>query len=135
MRSLYLQTRMRSAHRDAITGSMIDGMIAFFGESGTPREIRAALKAGRSVVYVSVGDALQDTKLTAAVRGGWSANDGPFPDSLFTRANSVSAALQELYNRFGADATLPLTSKQRASLVNSHLKLPGLEAALSDLLA
>ncbi|OYU32375.1 MAG: hypothetical protein CFE39_03870 [Comamonadaceae bacterium PBBC2] len=51
LRYIYIHTQLKSEERDPITGEVADALIALCGESGTPREVAAALMAGRPVVF------------------------------------------------------------------------------------
>jgi predicted Rossmann-fold nucleotide-binding protein len=53
LRYAYVHTQLESKDRDAITGQAADVLIALEGKSGTPREIAAALIAGRPVVFLN----------------------------------------------------------------------------------
>lgn len=52
-RNLYAHTQLPSPKRDWITGEVVDALIALEGESGTPREVAAAIKAKRPVVFLN----------------------------------------------------------------------------------
>lgn len=60
VRELYVHTMLPSKERDAITGQTADVFIALAGQSGTPREVAAALDAGRPVVFLNSLDVLED---------------------------------------------------------------------------
>jgi predicted Rossmann-fold nucleotide-binding protein len=53
VRQLYVHTMLPSEKRDAITGQTADVFLALEGQSGTSREVAAALDAGRPVVSLN----------------------------------------------------------------------------------
>jgi len=50
---IYVHTALPSEQRDKITGEAADVFIALEGKSGTPRELAAAIDAGRPVVFLN----------------------------------------------------------------------------------
>lgn len=53
IRYLYVHTARSSKQRDKITGQTADVFIALEGQSGTPREVAAAINERRSVIFLS----------------------------------------------------------------------------------
>lgn len=53
LRFVYVHTQLESEDRDAITGQTVDALIALTGKDGTAREVTAALKAGRPVIFLN----------------------------------------------------------------------------------
>ena len=103
IRYLYVHTARPSEQRDEITGQTADVFIALEGQSGTPREVAAAINEGRPVIFLSSFTVLEPL-VRAELRR--SKSKFPFPSEPI-QASSPEEAVTKALEVVALDALPP----------------------------
>jgi predicted Rossmann-fold nucleotide-binding protein len=119
LRYTYVHTQLTSEERDAITGQIADVLIALRGKSGTPREVAAALIAGRPVVFYNSLQALEEEIIrgleTARERGIRTARDFDLqPRTVDSVEEAVERALAAIGHGMSSQQPLEVESAEKA---------------------
>ncbi len=96
IRHLYVHTALPSEERDKITGQTADVFIALEGQSGTPREIAAAINEGRPVIFLNSLTVLKPLVIKELERSKSKALFPSNPVQASSPAEAVTKALEAI---------------------------------------